>query len=1049
MKNIRPTSLSGLAALLVLVLGMGINATHAEDIDIFVGSPPAEGALPNVLLVFDNTANWNQPFANEKAALASLFENLPVNPDGSARLNVGLMLFTETGNPNNNIDGGYVRAALRPMDATNKQVYADLISSLDKSADVSNGGKAGLTMAEAYRYLSAGVPRSGNGKNKTDFTGNTASDWKNPTYTTASKAASQAIYALPGNALTAFNGNQYQVPTGNSCTKNYIIYISNGPAQDNGNDISTGENMLVQAGGSKTQIGISPAGSAVNPSDEWASFMKQSSLDVTTYTIDVNRETNGQGPGWTALLRSMAGVSEGKYYSVTVDASAGGAEFANALNQTLAEILSVNSVFASVSLPVSVNTQGTYLNQVFIGMFRPDGAAAPRWNGNLKQYKLGVSGTALQLQDATGASAINNQTGFIGECARSFWTPAGVDTYWTFKPQGNCPAPAGNPDPNYYAKSNSPDGSVVEKGAQAYVLRQSTARNIKTCSKTFASCTTLTDFATGNSDVDEATLGVPTAERNALIQWARGLDVLDEDIDGVTTAEMRPSIHGDVVHSRPVALNLGTDANPKVTVFYGGNDGVFRAVNGNRTASIGSVPAGGELWSFVPPESFPMLKRLRDNAPLIKFPNVTDPTAKVKDYGMDGAVTAHQFSTGAWVYSTMRRGGRALYAFNVNDADPSAVTLKWKKGCPNNLVAGTSADDANCSAGFSGMGQTWATPKVVQAEGYPAGPLLMMGGGYDPCEDADPHTCTSGAKGRHIYVMDADSGALLKTFDTTRPVIADVTLVPDLATGLIKHVYAVDLGGDVYRIDVGDAAPADWTMTKIAALGCSTPASCTGNRKFMFAPDVIADGEGYSLLVGSGDREKPLIYSGSSVVNSIANYFFKITDKPGVDTWLTDESANCGSAVICLSSLQAITTSATPTETDLAAKKGFYLGLATKEQVVTSAITIFGTVSFSTYEPHVPDPNACSNELGIARVYNIDVNNAGSLNGTNNRFEVLPPVGLPPSPTAGIVQLDDGTTRAYCIGCSGVSPLEAVEPPIPPTSTPTIPKSRVYWYTEQ
>ena len=52
----------------------------------------------------------------------------------------------------------------------------------------------------------------------------------------------------------------------------------------------------------------------------------------------------------------------------------------------------MNSVFASASLPVSVNTQGTFLNQVYIGVFRPDADALPRWPGNLKQYKLGIVG---------------------------------------------------------------------------------------------------------------------------------------------------------------------------------------------------------------------------------------------------------------------------------------------------------------------------------------------------------------------------------------------------------------------------------------------------------------------------------------------------------------------------------------------------------------------------------------------------------------------------------------------------------------------------------
>lgn len=1063
MKTFRQLSL---ISSLFFLLALGAGRSQAEDIDLFVGSPPATGNLPNVLIIFDNTANWNQPFANEKSALRTLFQNMPINADNSAKLNIGLMLFTETGNPNNNTDGGYVRAALRPMTPANKTTYANLINSLDQSADVSNGGKAGLTMAEAYRYLSAGVPRSGNGKTKTDFTGNTGANWKNPTFTAASKAASQAVYALPGNALASVDSNQYLVPGSGGCRKNYIIYISNSAAQDNNSDITTGEGMLTAAGGSKTPINISPSGSKENPSDEWARFMKQSDLDVTTYTIDVNRVTNGQGPGWSALLKSMAGVSQGKYFSVTVDAAVGASEFANALNQALAEILAVNTVFASVSLPVSVNTQGTYLNQVFIGMFRPDAAAAPRWNGNLKQYRLGASGNQIELQDANGASAVNGQTGFIGECVRSYWTPTTPDTYWTFKPQGLCPIPGNVTDPNYYAVSNSPDGSIVEKGGQAYVLRSSTARNIKTCSKTFGSCTALTDFAVANTDIDAGTLGVASGQRDDLVRWARGLDVLDEDIDGVTTAEMRPSVHGDVVHSRPVAINLGTDAAPKVTVFYGGNDGVFRAINGNRVTTVtsptqGNVVPGGEYWSFVPPETFPILKRLQANAPMIKFPNVTDASARVKDYGMDGAITALQSSSGAWIYSTMRRGGRVLYSFNVNNTDPGAVTLKWKVGCPKNLVSGSAADDTGCSAGFSGIGQTWSTPKVLITENAPGTPYLLMGGGHDLCEDADPNTCSATSKGRKVYVLNANTGALVQTFDTDRPVVAEVTLVPDLTTNLVKYAYVVDMGGNVYRINIGATAAGSWTMTRVAALGCATPATCSANRKFEFAADVIAEGDGYALLVGSGDREKPLLYtSGSSVVNSVANYFFKIQDKPLDANWLSDETTHCGggSPYLCLASLQPITGLTAPTPEQLAAKKGWYLAMGSMEQVVTSAITIFGTVTFSTYEPNVPDANSCSNELGIARVYNIDVNSATSLNGTNSRFEVLPPVGLPPSPVAGMVHLDNnpnaepagtGPEVAFCIGCSGRSPLEAEEPPVPPTGLPTIPKSRVYWYIEK
>ena len=106
--------------------------------------------------------------------------------------------------------------------------------------------------------------------------------------------------------------------------------------------------------------------------------MYQSSMGIVSYTLDVDKVTTGQGPGWTSLLKSIARVSNGKYFDVS---STVGGEIANALGTIFTEILAVNSVFASVSLPVSVNTQGTYLNQVFIGQFRPDRDGAPRWNG--------------------------------------------------------------------------------------------------------------------------------------------------------------------------------------------------------------------------------------------------------------------------------------------------------------------------------------------------------------------------------------------------------------------------------------------------------------------------------------------------------------------------------------------------------------------------------------------------------------------------------------------------------------------------------------------
>ncbi|MES2424230.1 MAG: pilus assembly protein PilY, partial [Pseudomonadota bacterium] len=677
-------------------------STQAEDIDLFAGSAPVVTELPSVLIILDNTANWNSAFVNEKAGLVSVFNGLPAD-----KFRVGLMMFTESGGTNSGDDGAYVRAAIRQMTTANKTKYAAMIAGLDILADKSNSGKISKAMEEAFLYFSAGRPYAGNQKGKTDYLNNTSGS-----------ALDNAVYALPGNAMASKSATAYNNPqVSGTCVRNYIIYISNGPAQDSSADITQATNALSAAGGSTAPIPINPSGSQDNVADEWARFLKKSSLATTVYTIDINKTTSGQGPGWTALLKSVAAVSTGKYFDIASE----GTQIVDTLNEVFSEIQAVNSVFASVSLPLSVNTQGTYLNQVFVGMFRPDADAAPRWAGNLKQYKIGRVNNSLDLLDADNASAINSQTGFVTECARSFWTPTIVDTEWTFRPQGGCLRVADSQVSNY------PDGNIVEKGAQAYRLRMTSTRNTKTCSA--SACTALQNF--DSTSVTQTALGAAsTTERDALINWSVGKDVDDEDVDAATTADRRLSAHGDVVHSRPVAINLGTDAAPQVVAFYGGNDGWLRAINGNRSAAIGSIPAGNEMWAFMPPEFHGKIKRIRDNTVGVSYP-YTPPGGQPKPYGMDGPITAFQGLVSgvskAFVYGTMRRGGRSIYAFDATTSltAPTTPVLKWRIGCPN------AADDTGCTAGLSGLGQTWSALKPMMASNYGSGAksLQIFGGG--------------------------------------------------------------------------------------------------------------------------------------------------------------------------------------------------------------------------------------------------------------------------------------------------------------------------------
>ena len=145
-------------------------------------------------------------------------------------------------------------------------------------------------------------------------------------------------------------------------------------------------------------------------------------------------------------------------------------------------------------------------------------------------------------------------------------------------------------------------------------------------------------------------------------------------------------------------------------------------------------------------------------------------------------------------------------------------------------------------------------------------------------------------------------------------------------------------------------------------------------------------------------------------------------------------------------SLLPITSNTTPSDADLATKKGWYLALSSKEQTVTSAITVYGVVTFSTHTPAVYTAGQCST-LGTAKVYNINYKNAASANGTSLRYEQIAGGGLPPSPVAGMVTLDDGTTVPFVIGSEPNSPLEGGAPT--GGSSAVQPKAKTYWNIEQ
>lgn len=862
-----------------------------------------------------------------------------------------------------------------------------------------------------------------------------------------------------------------------------------------------GQNLRVVASGTPAANAnwVAPTATDARYADEFTRFMANTDVSsepskqfVTTYTVDVFRAQPSVQQ--TQLMRSMAKYGKGDYYSAS-DSD----QLKNAFSDILRKILAVNSVFASASLPVSATNRSQNENQVYIGLFRPDPDTKPRWFGNLKRYQITDFGGAIGLDmgDQYKARAINPNTGFIDDCAVSFWTQD-LGQYWqtiSMSPNSpslgtTCAKLVNGIQVTAGSYSDWPDGPSVEKGAAAQMVRAGDA-------PTYTVANTPTYNPTGRTlyTLSGTALTALSAATSSDVKYAMGYD-LNNERPGTTSPsgtddfqDVRPSVHGDVIHSRPLPVNYSLNSTPDIVIYYGGNDGFFRAVD---------AATGKEKWAFMAPEfitrqtsatttttsggttttttsSVSTLARLRTGSPLVQYPNLSygnDVSKAPKDYFFDGSSSLYQTANNGtiWLFTSQRRGGRMVYAFDVTNKDTPA--FKWRYGCPNLY------DDNNCvGTDAANMAQTWSLPSAVRIKLTDGSVQLavVFGGGYeggydatgtplcDDKNDPDPG-CSSSTKGRGIFVVDANTGTLLHKFPTTGPVAADIAFVDTNYDGFVDAAYAADTRGNLYRINFSNASGAslvtaatDLAGATITQIAYTNGGGTTSGRKFLFPPSVVPVGSKVYVALGSGDREHPLI-TNYPYTTPVDNRFYVLLDD--LAATVPSGGYNLDSSDVMYSySAMDNSTSCVSSRSPLvpgSSKKGWYVDLGAQtstsadphrgEQVVTSALIAGGNVIFSTNTPTPTGDHQCSNALGLARGYSLGLVNACGYSST------FVGGGLPPSPVLATVPYTDaaGNERlgTVCIGCP--RPGDQLSSPIGGSQVkPTIQKRRkkAYWYS--
>ncbi|WP_394226782.1 pilus assembly protein [Pseudoalteromonas spongiae] len=785
-------------------------SAFAEDIEIYKGASLEEKEKARVMLLFDTSGSMER--SADGGATCYLYDD----GDWDEIACVNKKNKDGTAYQCYNTTTGWGDCPASRMQVAKSAVKALIDSSYD-NVDF------GLARFKGYNSGSGYIlSRIGSGKTKTqlksvidnldtkDFTPLLDSGFELYSYF-AGKNLFEAS-SISARDRLADNGSSYISPFSRladsslRCNNNaYLIYMTDGDPYGNPDSYDEIETLTGIANTSGKYEYLPALAKYMATKDVYTGTTENN--HVFTYTIGFG---NGLSSSAISMLKSMADSNHGKGKNVN---AANAASLSSSLKAILNDIEERSGNFTSPSVAASQSDNTRTKEFVYYSLFSPSGFA--NWNGNIKKLKI----TGQSIVDQENEKAIDDN-GNIVETAKTFWRD--------FTTKNNV-----TPDA---------DGGKVAEGGLDDQFGAPDDRKIFTDIGDLLD--TDTDVVSKMKNVLKSHYGVePKAdEAEAMIEWMRGVAGYDKDDKGIR----REHIMGDALHSKPAAITYEGNEEDKTHLLFGTNAGFVHFFEDTSTTKA------TEVWSFIPSELFSIQPSLRDSDVGKVYGMDLTPTIYHDDSNGDGKVNSGET---AWAFFGMRRGGSTYYALDISDR--TNPKLLWSKG----------------NADYPSLGQTWSQPKVIYVNhpSYTDKPLLVFGAGYDKKQFEEGAANTVGAG---VYLVDAETGDKVWSTDDISFAGKD-SIVSRIATldsdydGYTDRLYAADVSGKIWRIDLAGTNMADWSAFEFANLSANLFYQPEVARTYYSkVTSYSVDGEVVNatrmtvpfeaVVVGSGDRTSPL-----------------------------------------------------------------------------------------------------------------------------------------------------------------------------------------------